>query len=127
VKLLRKAEDGIGNGEKGKHAGRPYCKAYLLSDLRRFPAWPVDAGGVNSKGAGGDGAETSAGEEIVYLHQDFTVTQSIWHGEDVVFAEVTPEWKEFCSDVLKFKVPDDLDLLVSADNVGGDLKLGSVN
>jgi hypothetical protein len=126
VKLLRTAEDRIGNGEKGQHAARPYCKAYQLGDLRRFPAWPAGEGGAKSEGAGGDGAETSGGEETLYLHQDFTVTQSIWHGEDVVFAEVTPEWKEFCSDVLDFKVPDDLDLIVSAGNAGGDLKLGSV-
>ena len=34
--------------------------------------------------------------------------------EQVVFDEVTPEWRAFCTDALGFKVPDDLDLIVAA-------------
>jgi hypothetical protein len=124
VELLREAEDAVGGGE-GRRAERQYCKAYPLADLRRFSTWPAGAGG--SGGAAGDGAEASAGEEIVYLHQDFTVTQSIWHGEDVLFDQVTPEWKAFCTEVLKFAPPDDLDLIASAGSAGGgDVELGSV-
>jgi hypothetical protein len=38
----------------------------------------------------------------------------MWHNEDVIFDRVTPAWEEFCRDVLKFKVPDDLDYIADA-------------
>ena len=31
--------------------------------------------------------------------------------ENVIFNEVTPQWKEFCTGELEFRVPDDLDLI----------------
>lgn len=32
----------------------------------------------------------------------------MWHDEDVVFDQVTPEWKDFCEHMLEFAVPDDI-------------------
>jgi hypothetical protein len=37
----------------------------------------------------------------------------MWHGENVIFNQVTTEWKEFCAVALKFKAPEDLDLIVA--------------
>ncbi|MFD0385167.1 hypothetical protein ACFQ2B_31805 [Streptomyces stramineus] len=48
---------------------------------------------------------------MLYLHHDLTVTRSLWHGEDVVFDAVTPEWERFCRETLAFAVPDDFDLM----------------
>jgi hypothetical protein len=59
-----------------------------------------------------------AGDDVVFLHQDYTVTQSMWPGENVIFEQVSPAWREFCTDVLGFRVPDDLDLIISAQSVG---------
>ena len=53
--------------------------------------------------------------DVVFLHQDFTVTQLIWPGENVIFNQVTPEWLEFCEQELQFRVPDDLDLIASTE------------
>jgi hypothetical protein len=39
----------------------------------------------------------------------------MWHNENVIFNSVDADWKEFCASILKFKVPDDLDLIVTAD------------
>ena len=75
---------------------RPYCRAYYLEDLRRFPAF-----------AERGGAEASE-REVVYLHQDFTVTRSMWHGENVIFESRDPEWEAFCGGELGFAIPDDL-------------------
>ena len=50
-------------------------------------------------------------DDIVYIHQDYTVTQSMWHDENVLFNEVTSDWKEFCKKELNFKVPSDFDLI----------------
>lgn len=99
---LREAEAAV-RGESGE-TGRgwdPYCRAYPLAQLAAFPQWP---GGTDPADAAGEGG-------ILYLHHDLTVTRSIWHGEDVVLAEPTPEWERFCRVELGFTVPDDFELM----------------
>jgi ankyrin repeat protein len=113
ARLLREAEEAA-QGESASRPERRYCSAYEVSRLREFPGWPKEdarrLAGNNGHAAGDSDAE-AAENEVIYLHQDFTVTRLIWHNEDVVFDQVTPEWKEFCVNSLKFKVPDDLDLI----------------
>jgi hypothetical protein len=113
ARLLIEAEDRTGSG-KTSRMEKKYCKAYLLSALRQFPGWSESR--INWKEAKDDlDAETVfTDESVVFIHQDFTVTESMWHNENVIFNQVTPEWKEFCASALDFKVPDDFDLIVSA-------------
>jgi ankyrin repeat protein len=87
---------------------RPYCKAYLLQDLRRFPGWSESEPEAPAEASEPDDAGPLSDESVVYVHQDLTVTRSIWHGEDVVFDRVTPEWEQFCVGELEFAVPEDL-------------------
>ena len=113
ARLLREAEEAA-QGESANRPERRYCSAYEVRCLREFPGWPKeDARRVagNNGHANGDSDAEVPENDIVYLHQDLTVTRLIWHNEDVVFDRVTPEWKEFCVNSLKFKVPDDLDLI----------------
>lgn len=109
ARVLRAAEAEAG----GKQSGRPerqYCKVYQVSALRQFPDWKE----TNAAEKTGNGsAEEFADDDVVFLHQDYTVTRSMWRNEDVIFDQVSPEWKEFCTNVLEFKVPDDLDLIAS--------------
>ncbi len=110
ARYLRQVETGDPEAQRPL---RQYCKAYLLADLRRYPGWPAShAHGSNGHNGNGAQPPAAADEEIAFLHQDYTVTQSMQHDEDVLFAEVTPEWQAFCADELKFRVPDDLDLVV---------------
>ena len=89
---------------------RPYCKAYYLKDLRRFAAWSESRS--NWKTGSGDATATNlADDDVVFLHQDLTVTQSMFHNENVIMGTVTPQWRAFCSTELGFKVPDDFDLM----------------
>jgi uncharacterized protein len=74
---------------------REYCKAYLAGDVQRFAGAP-------------ETLMAAAADDVVYLHQDFTVTRSMWHGEDVLVDAVTPEWKAFCAGTLAFDIPADL-------------------
>lgn len=97
VKRLRRAEAGA-NGGAPETSDRKYCTAYHLGDLRRYSAWSSDAQDLSD-------------DDVVFLHQDYTVTKSIWTGEDVVFDKVTDDWKEFCKNELRFAVPDNLDLI----------------
>jgi hypothetical protein len=94
VDLLTEAERKRGVWKDPRETRR-YCKAFRACDLRAFPGWPV-------------GAAALPDDQIVYLHQDFTVTRSMWHGEDVLFDAVSSDWKAFCEGTLAFAIPADL-------------------
>lgn len=119
VKFLRQAEDQY-EGEKPSRPERKYCKAYKLRDLRQFSGWSENR--TNWKSVSSDNgnrdrqgeiaaSEVFNDEDVVFIHQDYTVTQSMWHNENVIFNSVGSDWLEFCGSVLSFKVPDDLDLI----------------
>jgi hypothetical protein len=65
-----------------------------------------------------DSATDLTDDAIVYVHDDHTVSRSIWQGEDVVFADVSPLWIDYCHDVLGFRIPDDFDLAPPAQSIG---------
>jgi ankyrin repeat protein len=85
-----------------------YCKAYPIDELRQFP--PFAGATASYVGAQSADPEDAALDGIVFIHQDFTVTECIWHAEQVLFDEVTPAWREFCAQALGFRVPDELEL-----------------
>lgn len=113
ARLLKEAEAKAGgDGEPP----REYSRAYYLKDLQQFPDWPQveqgTAGEASRNGDGANGEATLHEPDVAFLHSDLTVTKLMWRGEEVIFDRVTPEWKEFCENVLNFKVEDDLDLIV---------------
>lgn len=99
AELLRAAEQEAGVWEDPAET-RPYCKAYYLRQVAQFPGWDADL----ELETGDDGPS----EPVVYLHQDLTVTRSMWHGEDVLYDGSDPAWGPFCRETLEFAVPDDL-------------------
>ncbi|MFY1632228.1 hypothetical protein ACN27F_02900 [Solwaraspora sp. WMMB335] len=76
---------------------QPYCRAYPERELARFDDWPPNP--------------DHPADGVLFLHDDLTVTRSVWPGEQVVFDRVTPSWERFCHDQLNFAVPDDRDLI----------------
>jgi uncharacterized protein len=104
VKRLRRAEAESKGGET-ESSDRKYCTAYQLGALRRYPAWLEKSLDENGQSQG------LSDDDVVFLHQDYTVTKSMWTGEDVIFDNVTGQWKEFCTTELRFVVPDSLDLI----------------
>jgi uncharacterized protein len=134
VKFLRKAEDEF-EGEKPTRPERKYCKAYHLRDLRQFAGWSEDR--INWKRQSTDSAsnderdqpgasEVLNDDDIIFVHQDYTVTQSMWHNENVIFNRVGPDWQEFCHSILSFKVPDDLDLIGTINSSGDSAAAGAL-
>jgi hypothetical protein len=115
VARLRAAEEARNDeraaASSGQGAGRAYCRAYTLDALRAFDGWrePPPAAAAD-----GDGDGDGDRDEIVFLHQDYTVTRSIVHGEQVMWPSdaVTPAWQEFCRTRLAFAAPSDEDLMV---------------
>ncbi len=78
-------------------AVRPYCRAYAVAELRQFSDWHESLPGL-------------AEDAIVFVHQDFSVTRSMFHGKDVVFNNLSSSWETFCKNQLAFAVPTDLEL-----------------
>jgi hypothetical protein len=64
-----------------------YCKAYRAADVRAFENWPASAG---------------ADVEVLYVHDDLTVTAGADRNEAVVFAQIDASWRAFCLDRLGF-------------------------
>jgi hypothetical protein len=80
---------------------KKYCKSYPLGELRGFPGWTAAA----------EPAEKELADETpVFLCDEFTVLVSpVGIDKDKrLFAEDSPEWREFCTTTLKFEIPADL-------------------
>ncbi len=75
---------------------RPYCRAYPIIELRQFSDWHELLSDL-------------AEDAIVFVHQDLSVTRSMFHGKDVVFNNMTSSWETFCKNQLAFSVPSDLE------------------
>jgi ankyrin repeat protein len=118
ARLLKKAEQAV-NGASGDSTSRDYARAYLLGELRKFSDWreaKINWKETNLANENGNSRELSD-DDVVFLQQDLTVTELIWPGENVIFNRITPEWVDFCSQELQFKVPDDFDLIASTPSV----------
>jgi hypothetical protein len=112
AKILTAAEKERGCWRDPAESVR-YCKAYLLRELRAYESWSEGhynwLEGAEAGEAGPTGEYPSFDDDdVVYLHEDYTVTQSIWRDENVIFRDVTDQWKEFCRDQLGFSIPEDL-------------------
>lgn len=89
-----------------------YCKAYYARDFRAFPGWSENVSALRAGKQEVDGKEVEVArtglndEDILYLQENFVVTDGIFKDENVVFDQVTPEWEAFCTDTLKFEIPD---------------------
>jgi hypothetical protein len=89
-----------------------YCKAYSLNSLREFSGWTANARSVIRETKLVDEEELEVDRELtdndyLYLQEDYTVTDGIFMDEKIVFDSVTPEWKDFCQQTLKFESPLD--------------------
>lgn len=88
-----------------------YCKAYLAEQLRAFPGWSANTGNLRPGTKEVDGEEVEVAREelkdddILYIQEDYIVTDGIFRDEHVVFDQVTDEWKRYCHEQLDFEVP----------------------
>lgn len=118
VKYLREVEEEAPHNSTRRE--RKYCKAYYVRDLRKFPGWSESRIRWNErrdKDAADQSDQGLTDDSIVYLHEDFSVTQSMWHNESIIFDQIDDDWKKFCSETLHFKVPDDTDLIAATQTV----------
>lgn len=89
-----------------------YCKAYYAKRFREFKGWKENTKNLRKKKTEVNGKEvqvdrTSLEEnDILYLHDNYIVADGIFYDENVVFDNVTDEWKKFCDTVLNFQIPE---------------------
>ena len=88
-----------------------YCKAYQLSQLRQFAGWSENSQGPAAKQASPQIEENKilSDDDLVYVQENYFVTEDLFIDEGIIFNNVTPEWQDFCRGVLMFDpVPDNL-------------------
>ena len=89
-----------------------YCKAYPIERVQEFNKWDQYAKPIpplnksDSDAVTASAEETALRERILFLQENFVVTASIFLDEQIVFDEVTDEWKDFCRNVLEFQMPE---------------------
>lgn len=88
-----------------------YCKAYLAKDLRKYDGWTenLDSLRKETEYKGSEEIEIERNEllddDILYLQENYVVTDGIMKDEYIMFDKVTDEWKEFCTKDLEFEIP----------------------
>lgn len=87
-----------------------YCKAYLAKQFREYPSWSENAANVRKEKKEVNGKEVEVDrqlddESILYLQENYVVTDGIFKDENIIFDNVTDEWKEYCHGTLAFEIP----------------------
>lgn len=87
-----------------------YCKSYKLARLRAFRGWTERSENARkiTKEVAGETVQVArelTDDDYVYLHRDYTVTDGIFIDENIIFSDVTPDWIEFCREVLAHPPP----------------------
>lgn len=100
-----------------------YCKAYSLKKLRQFSQWTERIENVRKENKQVDGKEVTVdkkltNDDFLYLQENYVVTDGIFIDENIIFDNITPEWKDFCQTILKFEIPiyEPLEVTASASN-----------
>lgn len=80
-----------------------YCKAYMIPSFRQFSSWTEFS--ENARKENGSPRQLTD-SDFLYLQENFVVTDGVFMDENVIFDKVTPEWMDFCKNILKFEVPN---------------------
>jgi hypothetical protein len=88
-----------------------YCKAYLAKQFREFPGWSEKKENVRKEKKEVDGKEVEVDRElnddsILYLQENYVVTDGIFKDQNIIFDNVTDEWKDYCHGTLAFEIPN---------------------
>jgi hypothetical protein len=88
-----------------------YCKAYHVKRFREFEGWKENLSDLRKDKRIEDGKEieverTSLEDgDVLYLQENYVVTDGIFKDQNIVFDDVSEAWKEFCEKVLEFEIP----------------------
>lgn len=109
-----------------------YCKAYHARSFREFPNWNENRENLRKVKEKVDGQEIEkprelTDDDVLYLQENFIVTDGIFLDQNIVFDNVTPEWKEFCTNTLGFELPEDIRNDQDAKENGQDIAVSAAS
>ncbi len=88
-----------------------YCKAYYAKDFRAFDGWEENLDNLRPDTQEEQGKEIEVprtelkDDDILYLQENYVVTDGIFKDENIIFDKVTDLWQEFCHKDLGFEIP----------------------
>jgi hypothetical protein len=88
-----------------------YCKAYLAKRFREFSGWEENLQNLRQEKKVEKGVEVEEkrtelkDDDVLYLQENYVVTDGIFKDENIIFDKVDDEWKAFCEQVLEFEIP----------------------
>ncbi len=88
-----------------------YCKAYYAKDFRALDGWQENLDNLRPETEEKDGREVEVprtelkDDDILYLQENYFVTDGIFKDENIIFDKVTDLWKELCHKELGFEIP----------------------
>lgn len=74
----------------------------MIPSFRQFSGWTESSD--NARQENGSPRQFTD-SDFLYLQENFVVTDGVFLDENVIFDKVTPEWVEFCKNILKFEIP----------------------
>jgi hypothetical protein len=88
-----------------------YCKAYLAKQFREYPGWSEKAENVRKEKKEVEGKEVEVervldDDSILYLQENYIVTDGIFKDQNIIFDNVTDEWKDYAHNTLAFEIPN---------------------
>jgi hypothetical protein len=110
-----------------------YCKACEAKRLRAYPGWSekVEYLRPETREVGGEEVEVPrtglADDDILFIQDDYRVTDGIFRDEHVVFDAVTEEWKRWVQEDLEpepFEIPHYEPIEIEAAGGGGGGEAG---
>lgn len=87
-----------------------YCKAYTAKHFRQYEGWAENIQNLATEKRQVDGKEIEeerslGDDDILYLQENFIVTDGIFIDENVIYDQVSPEWINYCKNTLGFEIP----------------------
>ena len=88
-----------------------YCKAYYAKDFRALEGWEENLENLAPETKEEEGKEVEIprtelkDDDILYLQENYCVTDGIFKDTNIIFDKVTDAWKELCHSELGFEIP----------------------
>ena len=88
-----------------------YCKAYYAKDFRALDGWEENIDNLRPETKEEDGQEVEVprtelkDDDILYLQENYVVTDGIFKDENIIFDKVPDAWKQACQTELGFEIP----------------------
>lgn len=88
-----------------------YCKAYPITRFREYGGWNEKTENLRIERKIVEGKEVEnkrelSDEDHLYLQENYVVTDGVFKDENIIFNDVTPEWRDFCTHTLSFEILD---------------------